>query len=183
MAHQDKVASRYARAVYDVLKTPEKIRGAAQELLMFSSTMKSSEQLTQVLTSEVFSDEQRCGVVEDIAEKLKCSDATKRILYVLSEAKRLDCTGAIASKLHTLVLEAASVVPLSVSLATEITDAEKKDIEKKFSKILGKEVEASYYINPELLGGLKVTAGGRTFDGSLSGWLQQMEEKIIGGSL
>jgi len=78
-------------------------------------------------------------------------------------------------------LESGNVVSLSVETATSLETDEKKKIEDRFTKILGKKVEASYKVDPALLGGLRVTAAGRTYDGSLTGWLSSFEESLITG--
>lgn len=183
MAYLDKITTRYARAIFEFLKTAEKNRTVIQELQAFSKIVASSHELQQVLTSVVCSESERRGVVEDLAVKLGLSADTKRVLLILAEQGRLTHLEQIAERLNQLVLEAGNTVPLSVTAALELSAEDKKKIEAKFQKVLGKQVEATYAVNPELLGGLKVTAGGRTFDGSLSGWLQGLEEKLVGGSL
>lgn len=180
MAHLDKISNRYAKAFYDYLHSPSQVRAVAGELKAFASFMESSEELRQVLTTGIHSEKSRRGVIEDLVEKAGMHEHGKKILLLLSAQQRLTHVRAIAERLIQLVLEASEIVPLSVIAATELNDTEKKKIENRFESILGKQVEASYSVNPELLGGLKVTAGGRTFDGSLNGWLRGIEEKLIG---
>lgn len=183
MAHLDKISTRYARAIYEFLKTEAKARPVIDALKTLGATIEENENLEKALTTELFTEEQRKGVIEDLVTTLKANDDTRRILLVLSEQGRLTHVNQIAERLNQLLLEAAGAMPLSVTAALDLEDADKKKIEEKFKKILGKNVEATYHLNPELYGGLKVTAGGRTFDGSLSGWLASLEEKLIGGSL
>jgi len=70
---------------------------------------------------------------------------------------------------------------LKVKTAEELDDSHKSKIEQRFGKILGKKVEARYEIDPSLIGGLRVDAGGRTYDGSVDGWLTSFEERLVGG--
>lgn len=183
MPHLDKISTRYAKAIYDFLKTEAKVRPVVKDLITVTKTVEGNPDLKRVMTTELFSAEQRRGIVEDLASKFGFGADTKRVLLLLSVQGRLSHTGQIAERLNQLVLEASGVIPLGVTAALELSDDDKKKIEAKFKKILGKEVEATYHLNPELFGGLKVSAGGRTFDGSLSGWLSSLEEKLIGGSL
>ncbi|NBV51004.1 hypothetical protein EBR78_07275, partial [bacterium] len=91
---------------------------------------------------------------------------------------------ALAAEVAAAVaLAAADVAALDVESSEELPAADRKKIEEQFSKLLGKKVEAHYSIQSQLLGGLRVTAAGRTYDGTLSGWLEKMEEKIMGGHL
>lgn len=183
MAKLDKVASNYARAIFGYLNDTAKTRALIDELRAFSDVVNSHDELAHVLNTEVFVDKKRNEVVEDLTAKLKISPDTRRILLVLSSLKRLNQTAAIAEKLHLLLLSAASVVPLKVETAVALETGERKQVEQKFNKILGKKVEATYVVDPTLIGGLRVTAGTRTYDGSLAGQLGVIEEKLIGGTV
>src|SRR5688572_16418976 len=99
MAYQGKIAFRYAKAINDFLKSPEKARATAEELMGFGKVLETHKELSHVLTTEVFSEEQRRGVVEDLAAKLGVSKETTKILLVLSSAQRLGQSLAIAERL------------------------------------------------------------------------------------
>jgi F-type H+-transporting ATPase subunit delta len=178
MAH-GKVASQYAKAFLDALKENEKVRTAIRELRAFSEAVESHPELRHVLTTDLFSDEDRRGVVEDIARRLAVSADTTKLLLVLSAAKRLKWVEGIAHRLNILLLNSVSIVPLDVTASSELVDEEKQKVEQKFEKVLGKKVEATYTVDPNLLGGLKVSAAGRTFDGSISGWLTDIHESLM----
>jgi F0F1-type ATP synthase delta subunit len=64
-----------------------------------------------------------------------------------------------------------------------LSNEEKKVLEGRFAKVLNSPVSASYLVTPALVGGLKVTANGKTYDGTLSGWLNQVEEVLVGGNI
>jgi len=178
---QDKVSQRYAKAIFDYLKDGSKIRALISELEEFSILIESNTELSLVLTSDVYSDDERLAVVEDLVTKAKLSHDAKKVLSVLSTAKRLDHLRSIVERLQLVLLDSANVVSLSVETATSLESEEKKKIEDKFTKILGKKVEANYKVDPALIGGLRVTAAGRTYDGSLTGWLNSFEENLISG--
>ena len=72
--------------------------------------------------------------------------------------------GTIAEKLHTLLLAAAKVIPLTVETTVELSETEMKNIEEKFEAVLGKKVETSYVPEPGLVGGMRATAG------AMEGW-------------
>lgn len=178
---QDKVSQRYAKAIFDHLKDTEKIRKVANELSEFAVMIEDHAELTLVLTSDVYSEEIRKNIVEDLATKTKLSEDAKKALLILSSAKRLDHLKGVSEKLQQILLESANVTALNIESATTLEAEEKKKIEEKFKTILGKKVEANYKVDPNLIGGLRVTAAGRTYDGSLTGWLNSFEENLISG--
>lgn len=183
MAKLDRVALRYAKAAFDYLGDSKKVDGLTQELIAFSQALTGNPELHLALTNEAFSTDSRAAVVKEVANQMGLSDATQRVLNVLTENRRITSVEAVAERLHHLNLEAAEIAPLKVEASVELSAAEKKQVEEKFTKILGKKVEANYVLEPTLLGGLRVTAAGRTYDGTLSGWLENMEEQLIGGRI
>lgn len=181
MAKHNKVASSYARALHAVAGNSEDALKVAQELASFAAWLDESSELRMVCGSVRFSPAQRQAVVNDLAAKAKFDDVTKKALSVLTESNRLLFAGAVAEKLRLLALEDADVAPMHVESAEELDDGERKDLVKRFEKILGKKVEARFAVAPELLGGVRVVAEGRTYDGSLKGQLSRLGERLAGG--
>lgn len=183
MARLDKVGARYAKAFSEYLADPKRARAVVAELRAFYAVVTSSTELRGVLLAGVVPEATRLSVVADLAEKLGLSTECKRLLGVLCTMKRLGHIESISESLLFSVLQASGIVPMKVESAHELTAEEKKLIESKFEKILGKKTEASYSVTPGILGGVRVSAGSRTFDGSITGGLSRLEESLIGGSI
>ncbi|MSP18249.1 MAG: ATP synthase F1 subunit delta [Bdellovibrionales bacterium] len=178
---QDKVSYRYAKAIFDYVKDGANLRSLIAELKEFAQTVSTHSELSLVLTSDIYSTEDRHAILKDLFLKKSLSETAKRVLLVLSSAKRLGLVASIAERLQLILLESTNVMPLIVETATTLEADEKKKIEEKFQTLLGKKVEATYIVVPSLIGGLKATAGGRTYDGSLVGWLNSFEDILISG--
>ena len=185
MARLDKVASTYAKAVFDAVhKGSDRsvIQRVIDELSVFSQIVNGHNELRHVLATSVFCKAARAMVIEDLFAKLKLSDETKRVALVLSAMKRLGQVAGISEKLKLLLLDSLNTVSLQIETSFALEALEKEKVETSFQKILGKEIEASYVVDASLIGGLRVTAAGKTYDGSLSGWLNAFEEKLVGGN-
>lgn len=178
-----KVASVYARAVLEAAGSTDNAKKLAVELKDVASVIDGHPQLKLVLTSRAYSESFRKAVLEDLFKVVKVSDLAQRAVKVVSENKRLNALSAVAGKLSELLLTKESIVPISVASSSGLGGDEKKQIETRFSKILGKPVEASYEVKPNLIGGVRVTAGGKTYDGTISGWLNRFEEILVGGNI
>ena len=180
MARLDKVASRYAKAIFDSEKSAGQsaIGELMAELARFSQLIEASKDLQYVLGTEIFSAENKRSIVEDLSTKLNLSTKAKQVLLVLLQMHRMGSLPAIMDRLNNLVLESLDIIPLHVETASSLSSEQKEKIEARFAKILGKKVQARYVSDPELIGGLKVTAEGRTFDGSLQGWLNAVGQHL-----
>ena len=177
-----KVAARYARAILEWAGA-NKAKALAEELKSFGALIGVNPELRVALTTGVFAEEDRKAVLEDLFKKLNLSEEAKRTVLVISEMKRLRSLPAIAAKLTELLLTSENIVPVSVVSSSALGSEEKKQIEARFSKLLGNPVEAAYTVEPKLIGGVRVTAGGKTYDGTISGWLNRVEEILVGGNI
>ncbi len=175
------VADRYARAIFDHLKNADKTRAFLGELEQFKATVTNSKELQSVLFSEVIAAKDRRAITEDIVAKLKLSDTARKVLVVLSERMRLPFVGAVAERLKARLLNSLGRVALTVESVRDLDADEKKKIETKFAKLFGREVEATYRLQKELIGGIRVTAAERTYEGSLAGWLSTLGERLVAG--
>ena len=181
MAKDTKVSRRYAHAIYDFLGDDKKISATSSELIGFGRQAEGNRELGLALYSSLCTDAERVGLVDALSKSMKLSDPTAKILTMLAKNRRLNYSSEIGDELKLMLLQSAKVVPLKVETSVALKDEEKKKIEERFEKILGSQVEASYEDAPQLIGGLKVTAGGRTFDGTLKTQLSVVSDKLMEG--
>lgn len=162
------------------MKAAEK-RKLGEELSSVADLMESHRELDFALTSELFSVEERLKVLADLTGKLGISETGKRALSLLADAKRLRALRGVAQAYRELLLRNDGIIPMRVESRDELSATERKSVEKAFQSYFGKEVEASYAVDPQLLGGVRVSAEGRTFDGTLAAGLSVMKENLVGG--
>jgi len=182
MARSEKVAIRYAKALFDSIGDRNKAMNIVKELETFANQVESHDELKFALSAPLFVASQRRELIEDLVSKMKLSDFARKVLLVFSAMKRLDYTAAIAEKLKLLLLEASGVALIKIETASSLSDSELKKLSTKFKDLLGKDVEASLEVNPALMGGLRVAAGGRIYDGTLSTELATLKEQLVGGA-
>lgn len=179
MATASRAAVRYAKAFGPVLaqtKAPEK---TLAELRAIDDMLRGHAELWKWIHSPAATIAQSHGVLEDLRKKAAWSDLSDRILKTLVETRRLPILNDIVDKLEIYLWELQSIAPIQVASATELTADEKKRVEAKFASALGKQVRASFEVVPGLIGGIKVSAGGRTYDGTIDGWLRGFEAMSV----
>ncbi|MBY0371829.1 ATP synthase F1 subunit delta [bacterium] len=183
MATPGKVANRYAKAIFDSLKDNRGASSILGELEKFAGVTGGHKDLSIVFASPGFSVTQKEGVVSDIAAKMGLSPEATKILTGLATLGRASAVGAIVERLRVRLLENEGIAPIEVWTAEALPESDRKPVEDKFTKVLGKKVRAQYSTNPAVVGGLKVVAGGRTFDGTVSGWLDSLSETLVEGEV
>ncbi|MCB0403199.1 MAG: ATP synthase F1 subunit delta [Bdellovibrionales bacterium] len=179
---QDRVAKIYAKAILDLGQKGKELHTIQEELASIGALVDENQELSLVFSSELFRTEDRMAVMESLYTKLKCNEVTGRILKLLASSNRVKNLSAIARELHLLVSRAENIVPLRVESRDELGSAQQKKIEERFEKFFGKPVEADFEVNPSLYGGVRVTAEGTTYDGTLATRLARMKETLVGGA-
>lgn len=177
-----RAASRYARAIFDYAGNDQtRLEQTLAELHRFNALMAESEAASAALTTPTFPATQRIALVSDLSAQMGLGEATCRILSVIAQSGRIVILGDILNKTELLRLQASNLVPLSVETSSELSPEQKKHVISRFGVILGKPVEASFAVNLSLIGGFRAVANGRCYDGSVSGWLNNLLEKNVGG--
>lgn len=166
MAQENKVALRYARAVLDLADVEE---------LKTVKKYFAGSRFTQLLSVPIWSAERRQKTLEEVIKSMGVSENTRKVLLVIFQMGRLNILDAIIDNLIELQLEKEDKILLQVRSSQELSKEQKDLIEKKFKGVFGKEVYADFNIEPGLLGGLKVSANGKVYDGTVVGWLDQIQ--------
>lgn len=88
-------------------------------------------------------------------------------------------SGVREGKVEMLPEEMADVKgAVTVTSAIPLTEAEKDIVRQELRDRIGRDVDVSFKVNPEVLGGLIVRAGDRVIDGSVVGQLQRLQESL-----
>lgn len=179
MARSGKVSSSYARAFFDSVADAKAARKLALQLEGFARLVMGHKELKLVLCGGFFSEAQRRAVTEDLCDLVKADAFTRRALLVMSQAGSLREAGAVADKLRTMALAAEKTAPIVVESAVDLDEGERTKVATRFEKVLAQKVEARFVVVPSLLGGVRVRAMGRTYDGSLKGQLERLGDQLV----
>lgn len=153
-----------------------------QDLGRFGECLESSKDLKAAMDMPVFTLDQKTVVIKEICKRLKMTDLSERVLAMLGRQRRLNLIHPIRDELNILMLEKSEIVPIKVESACQLSGDEKKKIENKFERILGTDVRAAYHVDKELIGGVRVTSKGVTYDGTVLSQLNGLKEQLLGGN-
>ncbi len=179
------VARRYARALLDVVMAkpsgsgegPAEVRTAldrAQRLL------EEHPDLLRALTLPGVPASARRKVVA--AVWAQAPEGVLRLLHLLIERDRLQLLPALAEEFALAWNEARGIVAAEAVSAIELDAAQKQALAEALEKASGKAVELKTRVEPSVLGGLRVTLGGRTLDGTVVSQLQALRRRLQGAA-
>lgn len=178
------IARRYARALLDVATAPpadaEQAARVRVALEGARALLESHPELMRALSHPVAAAEARQRVVS--AVWAKAPELVTRLLHILVERDRMSLLPAIAAAYVEAWNAARGVVSAEAVSAVELDPGQEKALREALAKATGKGIELLTRVEPALLGGLRVTMGGRTFDGTVKAQLLALKRRLQGAA-
>lgn len=172
------IASRYARALADVLGPQGDFGAMSKELDDFAALWRESDDLRQALASPTISMEQKRGVLDALLQKLGTSVTAGNFLRVLLVNYRMPMLEEVLQAFQKVSNERLGIVEVQVLFAQELTDEEKESLRGKFAELTGKTVDMKYRRDEQLLGGVQARVGSMVYDGSARGYLDRLRGQL-----
>lgn len=177
------VANRYVTALADVVLEPESgltPEDALGYLIDFADLLRESPDLAGVLRSPAVPPEDKHALLEAVFERGGVPALMRNFLYIVVEHRRTVQFGLIQAGFRRWLNEHRNQVEVVVRVAAEIGPDQEAAIEDRFREITGKDVRASFTVDPELLGGSVVQIGSTLYDGSLRSTLGALTRDMAG---
>jgi F-type H+-transporting ATPase subunit delta len=177
------IASRYARALADLLMRPAsglEPERAVAELESFAGALKTSGQLQHVLLSPAVPPPRKRALVTRLVAGLELSDLTKRFLYVLVDHRRIALLADVREAFETEIDQRRGLVRVDAASARELTAAQQEGLARELSRLTGQRPRLRFSIQPDLLGGLVARVGSTVYDGSVRGQLAVLRARLAG---
>ncbi len=173
------VAKVYAKSFLE-LGDEQKVK-IADELTHLTVAINSSNDLENVLFLEVFTQEEKKAVFNDLAQKLNLSVVTTEAVKFLIDEKRIGILPLIFKEIIVIDDERKGFIKGTIEgNGEEIDPAYKTRIDNFIKAKLGKIPHLDYAQNSNISAGYKITVGDLQLDASLDNQLEQFKQSIIG---
>jgi F-type H+-transporting ATPase subunit delta len=172
------VANRYARALADVVAPSGDYRKVLQELQDFETAYGESSELREIFDSPAVAWPQKMKVLEAIGQRLDISPLTLIFLRVLLVNYRMPLLEEVVQAFHRIANGRMGVVQVTISSASDLSEAEREALASRFRELTRKQVELEFRIDSELLGGILAQIGSIVYDGSVRGSLARIREQL-----
>ena len=177
------LARRYARALLDVASPDgrEAVLALRDELRAFVPQLDGHPQLRLALAHPALGAEQKRRLMLALADAAQATPLVKRLVELLSSRDRLALLPDVVEAYAELANAAHGVVAADVAAALPL-DAEQKQALETALKGSAASVELRTRVEPLLVGGLVVSAFGRTYDGSVREQLAALRRRLAASS-
>jgi F-type H+-transporting ATPase subunit delta len=175
-----KEAKKYAKALLDTVsidKAPE----AIAELSTINDLMIKSKEFYSLLVNPQFTLEEIEKIIKQIASTLKLSDNIVKFITHLTEIKLIINLPDIIRIAISLYLERKKRAKAVVMTPIEISKRYEEKLTVSLKKLIDRDIDIEYVIDPSLLGGVLIKVGSSMYDTSIIGQLRLLKNEMIKG--
>jgi F-type H+-transporting ATPase subunit delta len=173
-------ARRYARALLEVALAKGDPARLLRELQETAALLETNGELRRALTHPGLGAERRQKLVKAVFES--GSELLQRLLALLAEKDRIALLPHVSQAFSHALNHHRGVVEAEAASAVALDEAQRTALAAGLQKATGREVELKTRVDAAVLGGLVVTMGGRTYDGSVRAQLQLLRQRLVGGA-
>jgi F-type H+-transporting ATPase subunit delta len=173
MAEIATIARPYAEAAFEVAAGANALPEWST-LLGELALIAGNAELRETLTDPRVTPKQQVELVL-AAVRTPVSEPQRNFLQVLAQNDRLAALPAVAEQFEVLRAEREGVADAAVESAFPLGDGEVKALVGALEKRFRRRIRPHVKVEPDLIGGVRVTVGDEVIDGSVRGKLQTME--------
>lgn len=173
------VSRRYARALFALAKEQGLLEPIAADLAR-AAAVAADPGVRQVLRNPLLSAGRRADIAGLIVGQLQPSPLLDSFLRLLADSQRLDELPGIEREYARMLDAALGRIQVTVRTAQPLDAGQQDEIVSTFARITGKQVIPTVVVDPALLGGVVVEAGGRVYDGSVKTHFARIAKELAG---
>ncbi|MFH1243049.1 MAG: F0F1 ATP synthase subunit delta [Pseudomonadota bacterium] len=176
-----KISRRYAKALLSLGQEDGHYEEYGRNLQEFGRFCSANREFFQVISSQIFSVEERKKVLEAVLEKSSFSDTLKNFLRLLLDKNRIGALEQIAEYYSRLTDDISNVTRAEIITASALKDDHLDRLEKVLAQLTSKKVKMEVKEDGSLIGGLIVKIGDLVLDGSVTAQLKGLKESLRRG--
>ena len=143
----------------------------------FAVAIEQSQDLRMVLRNPQLETSAKANILADLAGD--DDELLKNFLMLVAEKGRAGEIEEIALEFERLIAREERRLTVELTTARELTDKEAADIVAQIEKAAGRKVEATRSVDPDIVGGIVLTAGSYRVDASVRGRLERLRQELV----
>jgi F-type H+-transporting ATPase subunit delta len=176
MAELTTIARPYAEAAFELARAANALP-AWSSMLRYVSAVVAEPAMARSLDNPKFTPGDKESLILSVCGE-KLDAMARRFVRVLVEADRVAVLPQIAALFDELKNDAEGVATARIDSAFPLTDAQLAELKEALEKRFGKKIEATVNVDPELVGGARITVGDTVIDASVRAQLQSMANQL-----
>jgi len=167
----------YAEALFSAAKEEDRLPQVHEALADFGAAIEQTPELAVVLRNPQLESSAKARILADLAGDDE--PLFKNFLLLVAEKGRAGEIVEIAHEFERLMAREERRLTVELTTARELSDDEAKALVSQIEKAVGRKVEATRSVDPDLVGGVVLQAGEYRVDASIRGRLERLRQELI----
>lgn len=176
------LASRYARALFDVAAAEADPRAVEGEIESFAGLLDEHAALRRALWSPVVPVARKLGVVTEITARAGYATPLVKLLKLLAERDHLALIPRVLDAYRRRLMDHLGIVRAHVTTAAPLPAERLRAVEQALARATGRQVRMTSDVDPAIIGGVVAKVDSTVYDGSVTRQLERIKERLIGES-
>jgi len=175
-----KEAKKYAKTFISIVGIEEAPKALA-ELALVENLMAKSREFRSLLVNPGFSAAEKENGLKQVAARLSLSDKMVKFVSHLTQIRVVSALAEVIKAATVIYLEKKKRAKATVLTPVEISAKHAERLKVSLKKLIGKDVDMEFVMEPSLLGGILVKVGSTMYDSSIKGQLRLLKDELIKG--
>jgi len=172
----EEIAEVYARALFEVATERDALDEVHEQLGQLAAALNDSRDLMQFFFSPYFSsDEKKAALARALVD---ANPAFENFLEALIERHRMPVIFRIRARFEQLWKEEHKLLAVEVTSAVALDEQTVSSIGESIGKQLGRTIELSSSVDPEIIGGIVLRVGNFVLDASIRNRLEKLRQQV-----
>ena len=163
--------------MFGAAKDAGRLEQVHEALTDFAVAVQQSPELRSVLRNPQLDPTAKAEILAEIAGDEE--PLFKNFLLVVAEKGRAGEIEEMAAEFERLIAREERRLTVELTTARELSDDEVKAIVAQIEKAAGRKVEATRTVDPDIVGGIVLTAGSHRADASVRGRLERLRQELV----
>lgn len=171
------VGSAYGEALYDLAQSENLSDLILDQLRALDESFRQESDFLRLLQSPNLSKQERCGII-DASFNGKIHNYVLNFLKILTEKNYSrhfsDCVAAYRQHYNW----DNNILPVTAVTAVPLTKEQSEKLKLKLSTLIGKKIELTNRIDPDILGGVRLDYNGKRLEDTVSHRLESLRAML-----
>ena len=171
--------SRYAAAFADVARDAKLDTAAIdRQMTDFLATWQGSAELRTFFANPAVPSTQKVAILDKLNARLGMQKELRNLIAVLIDNDRVGHVAEVIAAYRQLLQAQLGIRPAEIVTARELSQDDRERLVAEVGKLAGARIDASFKLDPAILGGTVVRIGSTVYDGSVRGRLERLKESL-----
>jgi len=171
-------ATRYARALLDVLLKESTAEQGAQDLGTVAALLAQFPELQRAFSNPAIPAARKRALVHELLPQLSLSAPVGKLLLMLAERDRLTLLPDLTAVYQERLEQLQQVVRAEVTTAEPLAADHLAALQQRLASATGSTVRVTTRVDPSIIGGVRAQIGSTVYDGSIATQLEAFRQKL-----